>query len=169
MTVGQCKSKFTHADRKQTVNYCATSRPVSTIIAPVSAYHRGSYAETYSRYNTLCYSGSRGSVSRRMPLRMSRTRLAESVPILSPNWDLSTVKICEILTTLCRGRLASPGSRRTLPGAVARRRLEVSAHTTTVWIRLRLKTLFWTTTCGWRYPGSEPEGSSNSTQKMSPC
>ena len=33
-----------------TVNYCATSRPDSTIIAPVSVYHRASYAERYSRY-----------------------------------------------------------------------------------------------------------------------
>ena len=32
------------------VNYSATSRRDSTIIAPVSVYHHGSYAETYSRY-----------------------------------------------------------------------------------------------------------------------
>ena len=30
-------------------NYCATSWRDSTIIAPVSAYHRASYAERYSR------------------------------------------------------------------------------------------------------------------------
>src|ERR1043166_3668796 len=31
-------------------NYSATSLPVITTIAPVSAYHHGSYAETYSRF-----------------------------------------------------------------------------------------------------------------------
>jgi hypothetical protein len=34
--------------------------------------------------------------------------------------------------------------------SLPRFRLEVIAQTTTVAIRLRLKTLFWTTTCGWR-------------------
>jgi len=34
---------------RYSVNYSATSRPDSTIIAPVSAYHRVSYAERYSR------------------------------------------------------------------------------------------------------------------------
>src|SRR5262249_44812121 len=96
------------------------------------------------------YAVSRGSVRSLIPLRISRTRRADSVPIFSLNWDLSTVKIWDTLTTLCLGRLASPGSSRTFPGAVARLRLEVSAQTTTVLIRLRLKTLFWMTTCGWR-------------------
>ena len=50
--------------------------------------------------------------------------------------DLSTVKICETLTTLCFWRFASPGNSRTFPGASARLRFEVSAHTTTVLIRL---------------------------------
>jgi hypothetical protein len=83
-------------------------------------------------------------------LRISRTRRADSVPIFSLNWDLSTVKIWETLATFCLGRLASPGSSRTFPGAVARLRLEVNTQTTTVLIRLRLKMLFWMTTCGWR-------------------
>src|SRR5262245_46736559 len=33
-----------------TGNYCATSWPASTITVPVSVCHRGSYAETYSRF-----------------------------------------------------------------------------------------------------------------------
>src|SRR5262249_18259405 len=35
-------------------NYCATSRRGSTIIAPISAYHHGSYAERYSRFMHGC-------------------------------------------------------------------------------------------------------------------
>src|SRR5215475_10002806 len=35
---------------KSSVNDCATSRRDSTIIAPVSVYHRVSYAERYSRF-----------------------------------------------------------------------------------------------------------------------
>jgi len=34
---------------KYSVNDCAMSQRDSTITAPVSAYHRGSYAERYSR------------------------------------------------------------------------------------------------------------------------
>src|SRR5437870_12485252 len=50
------------ADR-YSVNYCATSRPDSTIIVPVSAYHRGSYAERYSR-SMLGDARNRGEVLR---------------------------------------------------------------------------------------------------------
>jgi hypothetical protein len=35
---------------KSSVNYCATSWRDSTIIAPVSAYHRASYVYRYSRF-----------------------------------------------------------------------------------------------------------------------
>ncbi len=60
----------------------------------------------------------------------------------SPTWPLSTVKICDTLATLGLGRLASFFSSKTLPGAFARLRLDVSAQTTTVPILLRLNRLF---------------------------
>ena len=41
---------------KSSVNYCATSRRDSTIIAPVSAYHSGSYIERYSRFMPMTIS-----------------------------------------------------------------------------------------------------------------
>jgi hypothetical protein len=46
--------------------------------------------------------------------------------------------------------------------------LEVSAQTITVFIRLKLKTLFWITTWGCRDSGSEPTEAANSTQNTSP-
>ena len=39
----------------------------------------------------------RGSVKRRIPSRIRRTLFAESVPIFSPSWALSTVKTWETL------------------------------------------------------------------------
>src|SRR5712692_142346 len=46
-----CRSAWTLSVVESNVNYCATSWPDSTIIAPVSVYHRASYAERYSRSN----------------------------------------------------------------------------------------------------------------------
>jgi hypothetical protein len=45
-----CAPGSTTSVAKCSVNYSATSRRDSTIIAPVSVCHHGSYAETYSRY-----------------------------------------------------------------------------------------------------------------------
>lgn len=77
-----------------------------------------------------------------MPRRISRILSRESVPICSRNWALSIVAICDTFTTLCSGVFPSPGASNTFPGSRARRRLEVSPHTTTVFILLLLKTSF---------------------------
>jgi len=87
-------------------------------------------------------STSRGSMTRRTPSKIWRVRCWESVPIFSSRSLLFTVNICDTFTTLCLGRFASPFSSRTFPGALARLRFKVSAHITTVLMRLRLNTLF---------------------------
>ena len=68
------------------------------------------------------------------------TRVADSDPMRSPRRALSTEVICDTTTTLCLGRFPSPGSSRTFPGSLARCRLDVNAHTTTVVMREWLKT-----------------------------
>ena len=65
----------------------------------------------------------------------------DNVPIFSSKSRLSTVNSCVTFTTLAFGKFASPILNNTLPGACARFRFEVSAHTTTVFMRLRLKRL----------------------------
>ena len=82
------------------------------------------------------------SVIKYIPSMICFMRRSDNVPINSPNCDLSTVKIWETKTTLCLGKFASPFSRSTFPGVLARFILEVSAHTITVLILLALKTLF---------------------------
>lgn len=61
---------------------------------------------------------------------------------------LLSVDTCDALTTLGRGRFASPALSSTFQRAEARRRLEVTAHTTTVRIALALTTSLETTTTG---------------------
>lgn len=93
---------------------------------------------------------SRGSVSKRMPIRISFMRSRERMPIFSFKSLLFTVKICEIFTTLFFFRFASPLPKRTLPGAFARFKFDVRDATTTVLMRLRLNRLFCITTWGCR-------------------
>ena len=81
---------------------------------------------------------------------------------------LSIVKSCVTFTTLSLESLPSPLGSNTLPGASARRRFDVKAHTMAVVSRLRLKTSFRTMTNGRRNPDREPDGSPRSTQNKSP-
>lgn len=76
----------------------------------------------------------------RKPAKICSTRAADSVPIRSPRLALSTEEICETTTTLLLRRFPSPASSKTFPGPFARCRFDVSAHTTTVAMRERLKT-----------------------------
>ena len=71
---------------------------------------------------------SRGSISSLIPSRIWSIRFLDSRPTYSPKSALHTVNICEILTTLCFGRLASPGANKTFPGATAR--LEIGSERT---------------------------------------
>lgn len=102
------------------------------------------------REDPALYAMSLGSVSRRNPASTSERRSLEGRPILWTSADLSTVNTWLTLTTLLFGRLASPGASSTLPGDAARLRLDVTAHTVTVAMRLRLNKSFWITTCGCR-------------------
>lgn len=71
----------------------------------------------------------------------------------------SNVMICDTFATESFGRPESLAGIRTLPGASARRRLEVITTATTVRIRLRLNALDWTMITGRRNPGSDAIGS----------
>ena len=104
----------------------------------------------------------------RRPARICSTRASESDPIRSPRRAFSTEETCETTTTLRLGRFPSPAPRRTLPSSFARRRFDVSAHTTTVATREWLKTSSWTTTWGWGWPGTGPGESSGPIQNTSP-
>lgn len=80
-----------------------------------------------------------------------------------------TEDTCDTTTTTpCFSRLPSPGSCKTLPGSVARLRLEVSAQTITVLMRERLKRSPYTSTWGCGEPGIEPREGSASIQNTSP-
>ncbi len=72
------------------------------------------------------------------------------------------------MTTESRESLLTRFESGMFPGAAARSMLEVSAATTTVAIRLRLKASDWTTSTGRRYPSSDPCGSSRSAHQISP-
>lgn len=74
------------------------------------------------------------------PARICSTRASDSDPIRSPRRAFSTEETCDTTTTLRFGRFPSPASSRTFPGPLARRRFDVSAHTTTVVMREWLKT-----------------------------
>jgi hypothetical protein len=105
---------------------------------------------------------------KRKPSKTSSTRASESDPILPLRRLFSTEEICETTTTLCLVRPPSPRSSRTFPGQLARRTLDVSAHTTTVATREWLKTSSWTTTLGWGWRETGPHGLSGPTQNTSP-
>lgn len=74
----------------------------------------------------------------------------------------------ETFATEALGRFVRSPGRSTFPQAVAHRRLLVKGTTTTVAIRLALRSSLCTTTTGRRKPGPEPTGSGSDAQKTSP-
>lgn len=78
------------------------------------------------------------------------------------------VTTCDTLTIDALGSPASDRARRTLPGASASARFDVTTATMTVLMRLWLNGLDWTTSTGRRKPGPEPVGSGNDAHHTSP-
>jgi hypothetical protein len=76
--------------------------------------------------------------------------------------------ICDTFTTESRERRVSLREQSTLPGAEASARFDVITATTTVWMRLALKSSACTTRTGRRYPGPEPVGLGREAHQISP-
>ena len=89
------------------------------------------------------------------PFKTSRSLDAPSTPTLSTNPVRSIVRICETLTTLARGRPASPRLRRIFPGMTPSLRFDVIATTTVVGMALLLNRSCCTTRAGRRPAGAE--------------
>ena len=87
---------------------------------------------------------------------------------LSVRNDLSTVRICETLITESLGSPEALCSNMTFPGASSSRRLDVTAATTIVLIRLWLNGSLWSTTTGLLNPGPEPDGGGSDAHHTSP-
>src|SRR5699024_6979893 len=82
--------------------------------------------------------------------------------------ERSSVMSCDTLTTEAFGIPPSDLLKRTLPGAAAKHKLEVTTATMTVAMRLSLNGFDWTTRTGRRKPGPEPVGAGNDAHHNSP-
>src|SRR5690625_2050872 len=82
--------------------------------------------------------------------------------------ERSSVMSCDTLTTEAFGNPPSDLLKRTLPGAAAKPKLEVTTATMTVAMRLSLNGFDWTTRTGRRKPGPEPVGPGNDAHHNSP-
>ena len=91
-----------------------------------------------------------------------------SFPTHSARNDLSTVIICETLTTEAFFNPLDLADIRTFPGAAANMRLEVMTAATTVLTRLRLNSFDCMTRIGRRNPGAEPAGVGREDHHISP-
>ena len=153
--------KIVHIDRHNIPHSCLRARRPGCKLKPITVFSTRAPPAWWNtscdrRTRPVCYrsialfysSMFRGSMSNRIPSSTCFTRSRERLPIFSTKSALSTVNIYVTLTTLCLDKFASPFSNSTLPGALARLRFDVSAHTTAVLRRLRLNRLFWTTTWG---------------------
>jgi len=106
--------------------------------------------------------------TRRRPLSMDLIKREGRRPHFSVRNSRSTVMSWETLTTESFGSPDADAGRSTLPGASARRRLDVTTTAMTVRMRLRLKAFDWTITTGRRKPGSDATGSGNCAHQMFP-
>ena len=106
--------------------------------------------------------------TRRSPSSTSASNRGLSLPIRSVRNALSTVMICETLTTDAFVRPVPLIGRRTLPGASAKRRFEVMTAAITVLMRLSLKLFAEMISNGRRNPGPDPAGSGSEAHQISP-
>ncbi len=104
----------------------------------------------------------------RMPSSTSLSLGSGSLPTRSLKKDLSSVTIWETFTTDSRPNFTLRLERDTLPGAAASFIFEVIAATTTVLMRLRLKSSDCKMTTGRLNPGSDAAGSGESAHHTSP-
>ncbi len=104
----------------------------------------------------------------RKPSSISASCGCATLPIRSVRKDLSTVSTCETLTTEGLLRRVPRVGIRTLPGASARRKFEVTTAATTVLMRLALKLSDEMMSSGRRNPGPDPAGSGSDAHHSSP-
>ena len=113
------------------------------------------------RYATRPYNPS----TNRSPASTCASLSAGKAPSRSTKAARSSVLTCETWTTLRCGRPAHPDGSSTLPGAPASTALLLSAATTTVAMRLALKSSLCSTSAGRRIAGAEPRGTPKSTHQ----
>lgn len=106
--------------------------------------------------------------TRRTPSSTSRNLAGGNLPTRPVRNDLSSVTICETLTTDARPKPTLRLESSTLPGAAASCVVDVIAATTTVPMRLRVNSSLCRMTTGRLNPGSEADGSGRSAHHTSP-
>lgn len=114
------------------------------------------------------FSDHRSASTSRRPSSTCDMTLPGRALTLDVSSERSKVMSCETLITEAFGSPASDFAKRTLPGAAAKARLDVTTATMTVAMRLSLKGFDCTTTTGRRKPGPDPVAAGREAHHNSP-